>query len=292
MSQPSAIGVEREPPLLTIKIEPFDVQSAGATDSGYVDIHLAMAESLERARWDDEIRIVIITGKNDGEFYWPPPPGYYADRLDQMNPNNRPPGRWSHERAAIRVPEALALIEKPVIARVNGHASSNGQSIIFGSDLIVAWEDAIITDNHLGMEEVTDADGVPHGYPFGVTPGDGAGALVPLFLPPTKAKEYLFLSPGYTARELARMNIVNYAVPMDQIDTTVEGLVSRLLKRPARTLARTKRAVNKALVNQMNLTGDLMLWSETLDFWEQGRAGWRTDVHFAPETTTVDEKPR
>src|SRR5438045_1562503 len=91
-------------------------------------------------------------------------------------------------------------------------------------------------------------DGEPHGYPFGMTPGDGAGALVPLFMPPTKAKEYLFLSPGYTAKELAAMNIVNYALPLDKLDEKTNELIERLLKRPARTLARTKRGVHKMLI--------------------------------------------
>ena len=135
-----------------------------------------------------------------------------------MNPAARPAGRWSHEQGATRITETLALIEKPVIAKLNGHASSNGQSILFGSDLIVAWEDAIVAENHLGLGEVTDENGVPHGYPFAMVPGDGAGALVPLFMPPTKAKEYLFLSPSYTAKELAEMNIVNKAVPLDHLD--------------------------------------------------------------------------
>jgi enoyl-CoA hydratase/carnithine racemase len=133
--------------------------------------------------------------------------------------------------------------------------------------------------------EVTDDDGVPHGYPFAMSPGDGAGALVPLFMPPTKAKEYLFLSPGYTAKELAAMNIVNYAVPMDRLDPVLDDLIERLLKRPPRTLARTKRAVNKTLVHQVNLAYDALAWSEALDFFELGRNDWvnDTDVGALPE---------
>src|SRR5262249_44070503 len=145
-----------------------------------------------------------------------------------------------------------------------------------------AWEDAIITDNHLGLEEVTDHEGVPHGYPFAMAPGDGAGSLVPLYMPPTKAKEYLFLGIALTARELAAMNIVNYAVPMDQLDSVTNGLVDRLLKRPARTLARTKRGVNKALVQQVNQSYDALGYAEMLDFWEQGRDGFRPHLGFGP----------
>jgi len=283
----TAIDVERNASVATIFIKPFEkTQAEGANHPGYVDVHTAIAKSLEELRWDDSIRVVVITGSEDGEFYWAPGPGYYTpEKLNAMNPYNRPAGRWSHEQGATRITETLALMEKPVIAKVNGHASSNGQAILFGCDLIVAWEDAIITDNHLGLGEVTDHEGVSHGYPFAMTPGDGAGALVPLFMPPTKAKEYLFLSPAYTAKEFAAMNIVNYAVTMEELDGVTDRLVQKLLLRPARLLARTKRGVNKQLVNQMNLSFDVLGYSEALDFWEQGRDGWRPDLTFAPEAT-------
>jgi enoyl-CoA hydratase len=271
-------------PVATIKIKPFErTQKEGYAQPGFVDAHTAIALALEEWRWDDSIRIVVVTGAEDGEFYWAPGPGYYdQEQLDRMNPVKRRSGRWSIEQGATRITETLALIEKPVISKVNGHASSNGQSVIFGSDLIVAWEDAIITENHLGLTEVTDHEGVPHGYPFGMSPGDGAGALVPLFMPPTKAKEYLFLSPGYTAKQLAAMNIVNYAVPMDELDAKTDELIERLLRRPARTLARTKKAVNKMVVQQVNLSHDALNYSEMLDFFELGRDNWVNDTHLQP----------
>ena len=285
----TAIDIEHDKSVATIKIKPFErTQREGTKHKDYVDVHTAIAVALETLRWDDSVRIVVITGSEDGEFYWAPGPGYYdKQRLHYMNPANRPSGRWSHEQGAARVTEALAMIEKPVIARVNGHASSNGQSILFGCDLIVAWEDAIVTENHLGLATVTDHEGVPHGYPFPMTPGDGAGALVPLFMTPTKAKEYLFLSPKYTAKELAAMNIVNYAVPMDQLDVVLDDLVTRLLARPAKLLARTKRGVNKMLINQVNLAYDVLAHSEALDFWELGRDDWNPHLGFEPPSATT-----
>lgn len=283
----TAIDIDVTDAVATISIKPFErTQAEGAKHPGFVDVHTAIAEALERFRWDDEVRIIVITGAEDGEFYWAPGPGYYDEtRMHYMDPRNRPAGRFSHEQGATRITETLALIEKPVISKVNGHASSNGQSIIFGSDLIVAWEDAIITENHLGLAEVTDHEGVPHGYPFAMAPGDGAGALVPLFMTPTKAKEYLFLSPAYTGRELAEMNIVNRAVPLDQVDAATDDYVQRLLRRPARTLARTKRGVNKMVAQQVNLAYDALHYAEVLDFWEQGRDGWTMNLSFAPPST-------
>lgn len=281
----TAIDIEQRGAVAWIHIKPFErTQKEGSTQPGFVDVHTAIAEALERFRWDDSVRIIVITGAEDGEFYWAPGPGYYDEqRLSFMNPINRRSGRFSMEQGATRITETLALIEKPVLARLNGHASSNGQSILFGCDMIIAWEDAIVTDNHLGLGEVTDHDGVSHGYPFPMAPGDGAGSLVPLFMPPTKAKEYLMLGTSYTAKELAEMNIVNYALPMDQIDAKLDEIIAKLLARPARTLARTKRGVNKMVAQQVNLAYDALHYAELLDFYELGRDNWKPDLAFRPD---------
>ena len=59
----------------TIVIKPFErTQAEGSKQPGFVDVHTAIAETLERLRWDDEVRIIVITGAEDGEFYWAPGP--------------------------------------------------------------------------------------------------------------------------------------------------------------------------------------------------------------------------
>src|SRR4051794_39942308 len=98
----TAIDIEQNGPGATILIKPFErTQAEGAKHAGFVDVHTAIAEALERLRWDDQIRIVVITGAEDGEFYWAPGPGYYSEeRMRYMNPAKRPAGRWSHEQGA------------------------------------------------------------------------------------------------------------------------------------------------------------------------------------------------
>lgn len=81
-------------------------------------------------------------------------------------------------------------------------------------------------------------------------------ALIPLYMSPCKAKEYLMLSQPYTGAELAQLGIINYAVPATELDAKVDDLVQRLLKRGAYALARTKRLVNRRVVSQLNLTLD------------------------------------
>ena len=80
----TAIDVEHDNSVATIKIKPFErTQREGANHKGYVDVHTAIAVALETLRWDDSVRIIVITGSEDGEFYWAPGPGYY-DQHDSI----------------------------------------------------------------------------------------------------------------------------------------------------------------------------------------------------------------
>ena len=67
-------------------------------------------------------------------------------------------------------------MEKPVIARLNGHAAGFAMHILWGCDIIVADETVMLTDAHLTM-----ADNMP----WGMSAGDGAFAFMPLFMTPT-----------------------------------------------------------------------------------------------------------
>jgi enoyl-CoA hydratase/carnithine racemase len=56
-------------------------------------------------------------------------------------------------------------MEKPIVARVNGDVIGFGQSVLWGCDIIVAREDAVIADVHTGQGDVIDGRGVNIGFP-------------------------------------------------------------------------------------------------------------------------------
>jgi enoyl-CoA hydratase len=164
----------------------------------------------------------------------------------------------------------MAELEKPIVAKVNGHAIGFGSSLVFACDLIVGAEDAVLVDMHLGMGEV------PEGGPaFGIVPGDGGASLVPLFMSPVIAKEYLMLAKRYTARELADAKIINAAVAADQLDAAVDDYVTRLLKRPSYALAWTKRIINRRIVDTLNMSLDAGAAYEMVNFLQLDRMGWK-----------------
>ena len=272
-----AAEVERRGEVGWIKIKPVqDTIEASIGETEYTEVHIAIALGLEELRNDSTTRVIVITGARDGEFHVAPRPAHYdvkahCDRLNPIGRVEKMPAKPN--RGVSRCMEALAFCEIPVIARLNGDAIGFGQSIMFGCDMIVAREDAVISDVHMGQGDVIDHMGERRGFPWGVVPGDGVLSFLPYFMPPTMMKEYLFLSRSFTAREFAAMNIVNYAVPMAELDAKLDALIAELLARPAFALARTKRACNKHLIAQMNLATDQAYEAEMRDFVDHARLG-------------------
>jgi len=272
MEDTRAYEIEQRGQVATVKLFPLrEVAEIEAAD----DIHWALAEALEKLRWDDSVRVIVLTGKKDGEFLVTPPVEHYGSPA-QKRRMRAMRGGFSTSQGVTRTHQALAYMEKPVVARLNGDAIGFGQSVMFGCDLIVAREDAIISDVHLGMGTVTRSDdGTAVGTPYGLVPGDGVLAWLPALMPPQKAKEYIMLSRSLTAKEMAEMDIINYALPMNEIDAKTNEIVEELLARPANALAMTKRLLNRHLVEQMNQSLDLSAAYETLNFFELSRAKWK-----------------
>jgi enoyl-CoA hydratase/carnithine racemase len=232
----------------------------------FIEHHVSLALALEKVRFDYSVRVVVITGRDDGLFELGPArhetepwPTYVLDPRTRPGGAGSLRGPWNLSQGVERTFAALALMEKPVIGRLNGDAYGFALHALWGCDIIVAREDVIACDNHLAMHPT---------LPYGMSAGDGALAFLPLFMTPTKLKEFLLLGPSWTAKQLADLGLINYAVPADLLDAKVDEFVQAFLERPPLPMIRTKRAINKRLIEQMNLTLDYAWLAELTDHWE------------------------
>ena len=212
-----------------------------------VEPHWELASLLDRVQFDNGIRVVVLTGAEDGEFLAPRPVAGPTPGPVYRSPE----WLWKVSTGIIRTLRLMAELDKPIVARVNGDALGVGAILMFSCDIIVAREDARVADHHMGMGEVE-----PCHWNTGVVPGDGGAALLPLFMPPTLAKESLLLARQFTGGELAGMGIVNHAVTADRLDERVEAIVAGLMRRPAYALAWTKRVANRHILDQLARTAD------------------------------------
>ncbi|MFF1555546.1 enoyl-CoA hydratase/isomerase family protein [Rhodococcus erythropolis] len=216
------------------------------------EIHDEVGRVIHELAAHDDLRAVILTGANDGEFLAPPDRDHY--NAGTSNARLRDPyTTWIRYRGVVRAMRGIADLEVPVIARVNGDAVSFGQSLMFVCDFVVAREDAHISDMHLSRgSALRSSDGAVIGPEVSMVPGDGALPIVPLLLAPALAKEYLIFGRTFTAGELANMGVINYAVPLADLDAKTAELVEGILDRPRDIVAWTKRLANRNIMRALD----------------------------------------
>lgn len=279
----SSCDIEIADEIATLSVLPASLweERAGVTPDMYGsldrwwEVHHDLARALEKVRVRDDVRVIILTGAKDGTFC------YHTCDPTEMGifPQMPYPSGWAY-RAFLGVMhhhQIAAECEKPIIARVNGDALGGGLNMMLASDIIVAREDAIMFDYHMGLEEwpakfapdiskyvrARDSRG-NRGVSNAIAPGDGGLAWIPQYMSPPLAKEFLMLGRPYTAKDFERMGIINYAVPMPEVDELVMDLARRIIARPPESIAMTKRVANKAVVQHLNLTLDAGAYAEWL----------------------------
>lgn len=212
-----ALLVERRDRLLVLSFNRPEVLNA----FGKV-MHAEFIEALHFAASDPASDVVMITGA--GRAF------SAGGDLARMEECIADPSEFEREAAdAKRIVFALLDIEKPVIARVNGHAVGLGATIALLCDVIFAAESAKIGDPHVKV---------------GLVAGDGGAIIWPQLLGFARAKEYLMTGELIPAPRAAEIGLINHAVPDAELDARVDAFCRKLLDGATQAIRWTKVTVN------------------------------------------------
>ncbi len=148
-----------------------------------------------------------------------------------------------------RVIENILDVEQPIVAAINGDALGFAANVALLCDVTVAAETAKLADTHVAL---------------GAVAGDGGAVIWPLLIGPNRAKEFLMLGDTITGADAARIGLVNYALPTEQVLPKARELAQRLADGPTWAIRWSKLAVNKWLKQQANLIMDAGLAYEAL----------------------------
>lgn len=185
-------------------------------------MHVEMVTALHFAARDPDSDVVVLTGAGrafsaGGDF------AHMAEFAAD-------PTLFDREAAdAKRIVFALLDIEKPVIARVNGHAVGLGASLALLCDVIFAADHAKFGDPHVKV---------------GLTAGDGGAVIWPQLIGFARAKEYLLTGKLIPALDAAQMGLINHAVPEADLDARVDAFCQELLAGATMAIRYTKVTVN------------------------------------------------
>ena len=182
-----------------------------------------LAEALEHAGSDRNVRVVILTGAGRA-FCAGGDIAFMAELMQRRDAEefSRILG------AGRRVILAIRQMTKPVIAAINGPASGAGCNLALACDLRIASNTATFSQSFAKV---------------GLHPDWGGTYFLPRLVTPNKACELFFLGESIDASEALRLGIVNQVVAPEELEATTLELAQRLRMAPPIALAAAKHAV-------------------------------------------------
>ncbi len=135
-------------------------------------------------------------------------------------------------REAKQIIFSMLDCEKPIIAKVNGHATGLGCTIALFCDTIFASDAAKLGDPHVSV---------------GFVAGDGGAVIWPQLIGYARAKELLMTGDLITAQHAASIGLINHVVPSAELDEAVSAFTQRLARGATKAIRWTKVSVNIGL---------------------------------------------
>ncbi len=198
-----------------------------------------MPEEFERcireAAGDDAVKVVVVRGA--GRSFCA---GYdFADGFHHWDEAMMTDGEWDPGKDFIAngsfgpTPRFMSMwrIPKPVIAQVHGWCVGGGSDMALCADLVIASDDAQI------------------GTPYSRMWGCYLSGMWIYRLGLAKAKEYALTGRPLSGRQAADIELINAAVPFDELEGEVARRAQELVQIPASQLAVMKTIVNQAYEN-------------------------------------------
>ncbi len=188
-------------------------------------LHEDLARVFYDVAIDDEADIIVLTGAGKcfsagGDFGW----------LMDMTTDA---AAWERCRVeAKKIIFGLLDCEKPVIAKLNGHAAGLGATIALFCDVIFAGKSVRVSDPHVIV---------------GLVGGDGGAIIWPQLIGYARAKEYLMTGDAIRAEDAARIGLINHAVEDTELDAKVDAFADRLAAGAKQAIRYTKTSVNIGL---------------------------------------------
>jgi len=181
-----------------------------------------LIHALNRAGWDKDIGVIVLTGAGDKAFCTGGDQSAHAGAYD---------GRGTIGLPIEEVQTVIRDVPKPVIARVQGYAIGGGNVLATLCDLTIASEQAQF--GQVGPKVGS------------VDPGFGTAFLAQV-VGEKRAREMWYLCRRYTAQQAYEMGLVNVVVPHDKLDDEVAAWCAELMERSPTALAIAKRSFNAA----------------------------------------------
>jgi trans-feruloyl-CoA hydratase/vanillin synthase len=194
-------------------------------------LHTQMLAALTALERDENVKVLVLSGVGDS----------FCAGMDLEecfhDPFEDPQRFVSENRVAQTWFRKLKDFPAPTIARVNGWCFGGGVELVGLCDMAVAADDVTF-----GLSEIN----------FGTFPGGGTTWAVAHNLPRKHAMRYILTGEVFSAEEAARIGLINFAVPREQLDDSVGRIVGKLVDKNRAVLVAAKEVYEGALLRNFS----------------------------------------
>lgn len=182
-----------------------------------------LLEALKETEKNKEVRVVVITGSGKA----------FCSGQDlkevMMNPNRSL--AESLRNGYNPIIRSMRNMPKPVICRLNGVAAGAGCSVALACDMIIAAEEASMTEIFINIALVPDS---------------GSSYFLPRIVGSARAFELATTGRKVSAKEASEFGIINKVVKLEALDAAVEEVTNYYANAPTKAVGLIKKMLNKS----------------------------------------------
>lgn len=210
------------------KVAVITVNRPNALNALNTEVLLELDSALDSLEKDQEVYAVILTGQGKAFVAG-------ADIAEMKDKTIEEARAFSQLGSGIF--RRIELMDKPVIAAVNGFALGGGCELSMACDIIIASEKAKFGQPEVGL---------------GIIPGFGGTQRLPRIVGTKKAKELIFTGGTIGAEEAERIGMVNKVVPADELLTYAVEMAKTIASKGQIAVRYSKAVINRGIETDMN----------------------------------------
>ncbi|MCQ4925207.1 short-chain-enoyl-CoA hydratase [Tissierella carlieri] len=185
-------------------------------------------EAIDVINNDEDVHVIILTG--EGRAFVA---GADIGEMKNMNPIE---ARAFAEKG-LSLFRKIELLEKPVIAAINGFALGGGCELSMSCDIRIASEKAKFGQPEVGL---------------GITPGFAGTQRLSRLVGIGRAKELIFTCDIISAEEAYRIGLVNKVVPGQELMTSAIEMANKILSKSQLAIRYANAAINRGIETDLD----------------------------------------
>jgi enoyl-CoA hydratase/carnithine racemase len=167
----------------------------------------ALAEAVQEAAWDDDVRVVVLKG--DGAMF-----SSGMDLADLAALAEEPTRLREFRHHIISAWNLVEEMPKPTVCQIQGACIGGALELALACDLRTIAADAVV-----GLPETR----------IGLLPDVGGSSRLPAVVGVGRAKELILTGRFIDGTEAERIGLANRVAPADELDAVTDALVDELL---------------------------------------------------------------